>query len=47
MGMSGNGNMGGGKLKPQFNGATISFFFLKCQKKTPTFNIFLKKFAAP
>jgi hypothetical protein len=33
---------GGGKLKPQFNGATISFVFLKCQKKTPIFIFFSK-----
>jgi hypothetical protein len=38
---------GGGKLKPQFNGATISFVFLKCQKKRLFLFFFLKKFAAP
>jgi hypothetical protein len=37
---------GGGKLKPQFNGATISFVFLKCQKKTPIF-IFSQKICRP
>jgi hypothetical protein len=33
---------GGGKLKPQFSGATISFVFLKRQKKMPIF-IFTQK----
>jgi hypothetical protein len=38
---------GGGKRKPQFNGATISFVFLKCQKKTPIFIFFSKNLPPP
>jgi hypothetical protein len=38
---------GGGKLKPQFNGATISFVFLKYQKKTPIFIFFSKNLSPP
>jgi hypothetical protein len=37
---------GGGKLKPQFNGATISFVFLKCKKKR-LFLFFSQKICRP
>jgi hypothetical protein len=37
---------GGGKLNPQFNGATISFVFLKCQKKR-LFLFFSRKVCRP
>jgi hypothetical protein len=38
---------GGGKLKPQFNGATFSFGFLNCQKKKRLFLFFSQKICRP